>query len=198
MTLPLLGVAMTRSALDPLRDWIFGPGRAIEIQDFLAVDVATRDTSDLAGPVDDWKSALDGHAGPVGIHGPFFGLDLANPDPDLRHIIRNRLYTGLWIAERLRASQMVVHSPFTHWHAMNRDAYPALHDGMLDAMGECLGPVLDRAEDIGCTLVLENIADTNPQDRADAVARIAHPRLRLSPARRTSPDQKSPQHRWLC
>ena len=47
-------------------------------------------------------------------------------------------------------------------------------------MADCLSPVLARAADIGCKLMLENIDDTDQQHRADVVRRIGHPNLRLS------------------
>ena len=116
--LPLLGVALNRPAFDGLRDWIAGPGRAIEIQDFIAPGVIAGDTDDL---VADWQAALTGHDGPRGIHGPFFGPDLSNPDREVRAVIQRRLLKGLDIAAALGGTHIVVHSPFTYWHFLNRD-----------------------------------------------------------------------------
>jgi len=130
--------------------------------------------------VADWQDALAGHRGPRGIHGPFFGLDLANPDREIRAIIQRRLLKGLEIAAALGGSHMVVHSPFNFWHVLNRDNAPGMHGEMIAAMADCLSPVLARAADIGCTLMLENIDDTDPQHRADAVRAIGHPNLALS------------------
>lgn len=176
-TPPLLGAAITRRDFDPLRDWICGPGRAIEIQDFVDPDLIAGDTDPL---VADWQAALAGHDGPRGIHGPFFGLDLSNPDREIRAVIQRRLLKGLEIAEALGGTHMVVHSPFNFWHVLNRDNYPGVHADMIAAMADCLSPVLARAADAGCTLMLENIDDTDPQHRADAVRAIGHPNLALS------------------
>ncbi len=177
MSLPLLGVAITRPDLDTLRDWIFDPGRAIEIQDFVMPAVIAGDCAPL---VADYRAALKGHEGPRGLHGPFFGLDLANPDAEIRAVIQRRLLKGLEIAEALGGTHMVVHSPFTCWHHLNRDNYADLHGNMIAAMADCLAPVLARAGDIGCTLMLENIDDTNPRHRAEAVEAIGHPNLMIS------------------
>ena len=177
MTLPLLGAAIQRRALDTLRDWIFEPARAIEIQDFVMPEVIAGDPTDL---ISSYKVALEGHRGPRGIHGPFFGLDLSNPDRDIRAVIQRRLLKGLEIAEALGGSHMVVHSPFTYWHVLNRDNYPVIADQMLNAMTDCLAPVLVRAGEIGCTLMLENIDDTDPSARVRVVSAIAHPQLRVS------------------
>ncbi|KFE34211.1 sugar phosphate isomerase/epimerase family protein [Thioclava atlantica] len=177
MTLPLLGAAIRRHDLDILRDWIFEPGRAIEIQDFVFPEVIAGDPGDL---IASYKVALEGHRGRRGIHGPFFGLDLSNPDREIRAVVRKRLLKGLEIVEALGGSHMVVHSPFTYWHVLNRDNYPTVHDQMVEAMADCLDPVLARAEDTGCTLMLENIDDTDPSARVEAVARIDHPNLMVS------------------
>lgn len=177
MTLPVLGVAITRPHMADLRNWIYDSDRAVEIQDFVFPDVIAGDVSDL---VAFYQKALNGHTGPKGIHGPFFGLDLSNPDREMREIIVKRLLAGLGIAEALGATQMVVHSPFTYWHVLNRDNYSALRDSMIANIDACLAPVLQRASEIGCTLVLENIDDTDPNDRALVLHQIAHENLRLS------------------
>lgn len=177
MSLPLLGVAIRRADLDTLRDWIFAPGRAIEIQDFVFPQVIAGDCAPL---VASYQAALGGHHGPRGIHGPFFGLDLANPDTEIRAVIQRRLLKALDIAQALGGTHMVVHSPFTYWHKLNRDNYPDLHGSMIQAMNDCLAPVLARAADVGCTLMLENIDDTDPRHRAEAVEQIDHPNLMIS------------------
>lgn len=177
MTLPLLGAAIQRRDLDTLRDWIFEPARAIEIQDFVMPEIFAGDPSEL---IASYKRALDGHRGLRGIHGPFFGLDLSNPDREIRAVIQRRLLKGLEIAEALGGSHMVVHSPFTYWHVLNRDNYPAVADQMLNAMADCLAPVLVRAGEIGCTVMLENIDDTDPSARVRVVQAIDHPQLRVS------------------
>lgn len=177
MSLPLLGAAIQRRDLDTLRDWIFEPGRAIEIQDFVLPEVIAGDCQPL---IDSYVAALQGHAGPRGIHGPFFGLDLSNPDAEIRAVVQKRLLKGLEIAAALGGTHMVVHSPFTYWHLLNRDNYPKVEGQMLDAMAACLAPVLARAAAIGCTLMLENIDDTDPSARGRAVAAIGHPNLMVS------------------
>ncbi|MGV8988765.1 MAG: sugar phosphate isomerase/epimerase family protein [Cypionkella sp.] len=177
MALPLLGLALNYEHFPSVRDWILGPGRAVEIQDFVLPAVVTGDWRPLAAS---WATALAGHTGTIGIHGPFFGLDIANPDAEIRAVISKRLLQGLEIAEAVRGTHMVVHSPFTYWHLLNRRNFTYIHAAMLEAAAECLAPVLARAADIGCTLMLENIDDTDPADRRGLVAKIGHPNLRLS------------------
>jgi sugar phosphate isomerase/epimerase len=177
MTLPLLGAAVTLRTYPLIRDWICGPGRAIEIQDFCDIGVLETDHSDL---IAQWRALLDGHDGLRGIHGPFFGLDIATPDAEVRAVVQKRMEQGLAVAEALGADVMVIHSPFTHWHQLNRANYPSVHPGLLSCAADCLSPVLDRAAQTGCTLVLENCDDTDPAARVDMVRHIGHPNLKVS------------------
>lgn len=177
MTLPLLGAAVTRQTYPLVRDWICTEARAIEIQDFCAIGVLEGDTSDL---IASWKTLLDGHTGPRGIHGPFFGLDIATPDTEVRAIVQKRMLHGLAVAEALGADLMVIHSPFNHWHQLNRANYPDVYPGLMNAAAACLAPVLARAAQTGCTLVLENCDDTDPAARVDLVRQISHPNLAVS------------------
>lgn len=177
MDLPYLGTALTFDALEGLKDWIFEADRAIEIQDFVFPDVITGDTGAL---VERYRAALDGHKGERGIHGPFFGLDISNPDAEICSIVQKRFLKGLEIAEGLGATHMVIHSPFTYWHVLNAANYPKIRSDMFAASAECLAPVLERAKEIGCVLMLENIDDTDPATRVDLVAEIDHPALKVS------------------
>lgn len=177
MTNSVIGAAILLKHMDTLRDWVFDHDRPLELQDFVGPEVIAGDASELVAA---WKTKLDGHKGPRGIHGPFFGLDLSNPDADLRAIIQKRLITGVEIAASLDADLMVVHSPFTFWHVLNYANYSHLRPALMDACADCLVPVLAAAQQNGVTLVLENIDDTSPADRADLADMIDHPCLRLS------------------
>lgn len=177
MTLPTLGAAVRIEHMDSLQDWLFSQHRPIEIQDFVSPDVIAADTSERIAA---WRKRLDGHEGERGIHGPFFGLDLANPDREIRAIIQARLMKGVEVAAALGADHMVIHSPFNFWHHLNYINYRQLRPSLMSACGDCLGAVLDKAAQYGVILVLENIDDTDPADRADLVKQMDHPCLKLS------------------
>jgi sugar phosphate isomerase/epimerase len=177
MPLPTIGACVTLNAFDTLRDWALSQNRPLEIQDFVHADVISGDTADLIAK---WQLALKGHDGQRGIHGPFFGLDLSNPDAEIRAIVQKRLIKGIEIAAALQADLMVVHSPFNYWHVLNYANYDFLRPALMEACVDCLSPVLASAQTHGVTLALENIDDTNPADRADLADMIDHPRLRLS------------------
>ncbi len=177
MSLSAIGVAVTRTGFETLQNWICDQDRPIEIQDFVDPDLIAGDCSELVAY---YKQALVAHHGHRGIHGPFFGLDMANPDRDIRAIVQKRFLKGLEIAEALSAKHMVIHSPFSYWDLLNRDNYPKSIPAMCDAAAQSLSEVLPRAADIGCDLVIENIEDTDPRMRVELIQQIAHPNLKAS------------------
>lgn len=175
--MPRLGVAVTFDALGTLRDWIFDHDRAIEIQDFADPDILTGDTTPL---IEKYNHALQGFSGDRGIHGPFFGFDLASRDAEIRGIVSKRLLQGLEVAEALKATHMVIHSPFNKWHTQNFLNFETMRAQMFEDAIDALSPAVKRAEDIGCTMVLENIADIVPADRRELAEAIDSSRFKLS------------------
>lgn len=57
--------------------------------------------------------------GPRVLHGLFYGLDLSNPDDEIRAVVRRRLIRGVEIAAELGGNRIAVHSPFTLWGRRN-------------------------------------------------------------------------------
>lgn len=176
-SLPRLGAALKFDAFKQVEPWMREHNRAFEIQDFVTHETLERDRADILAA---YAPVLDAYPGEVGIHGPFFGMDISNPDPELRAVIVKRLLQGLDVAEALEATHMVVHSPFTFWHTLNFENYPLLRASLFDASIECLAPVVTRAREIGCVLMLENIDDADPKLRVDLVRQIDSPNLKTS------------------
>lgn len=111
MTLPMLGTVVTLKKYPLIRDWICGPGHAVEIQDFCEIDMLEHHHSDL---LSEWKKQLDGHHGPRGLHGPFFGLESRPRKPRPALSFRSECSRGLAVAEVFAAALMVIHSPLNH------------------------------------------------------------------------------------
>ena len=176
-TMPRLGVAVEHSYFETLGDWIFEDNRTIEIQDF-AMSVLDRD--DTASIIKKYKTLLDGYDGEIGIHGPFIGFDISSGDPEIRKVVKKRLLQGLETAQALNATQMVVHSPFNQWLTQNRWNFEWLRRQVFESALDTLEPVVKRAEEIGCTLVLENINDIVPSDRRMLADAVGSPNLKLS------------------
>jgi len=163
MPLPLkIGACLKHGEIAAHREWLFGADRDLELQDFMSHDALTRDLEDLVAAV---RSALDGHRGRRGIHGPFEGLDIDNKDAELRPLVTRRLLTALEAADRVGARQMVLHSPFDLWYQNNIHSFPDYAEKKRACIHEVLGPVVRRGEELGITLVLENIQDVRPETR---------------------------------
>lgn len=159
---PVLGAALTIGELERLHNWVMERNRDLELQEFGYAQVLEGDWRPL---VDRYKHLLSGHQGRVGIHGPFWGFDIAPHDPDIRVIVRKRLLQGLEVCEALGATHMVVHSPFTTWDYNNLDGAPGERDALFRRCHKAMSDAVKRAEDIGCEIVIENIEDIDPKDR---------------------------------
>lgn len=160
--LPVLGAALGLDDLAPHRDWLREKPRDLELQSFVDADVLNGDWRTVA---DRAKALLDGHAGRLGLHGPFWGFTIASYDPDVRAVVRQRLDQVLDVCGVLGATQVVIHSPFTTWGYNHKGVYPAEADRMLSAARDTLAAALDRADGMGVTFVIENIEDKDPADR---------------------------------
>ncbi|AJE47835.1 sugar phosphate isomerase/epimerase family protein [Celeribacter indicus] len=176
-SLPVLGAAMPLDVLETHGDWIKAGQRDLELQDFITADVLNGDWMPL---VDRARTLLDGHTGRLGIHGPFWGLSLANPDPELRALVTRRMDQGLAVCEALGATQMVIHSPYSTWMHNNLDNHPDARQEVVDLVHATLDPVIARAEDSNVTLVLENIEDKDPDARCDLARSFDSPAVRVS------------------
>lgn len=173
---PIIGAQLTVLDLPRHRDWLFEKNRDLELPEFCMADI-------LASPdpfIDMAKKALEGWTGRLGIHGPFSGFELDTRDKDVRAVVQKRIDQALDVAEKLKASQMVLHSPYDPWDAHNLDNRPTDRAKRVNAMLETLAPALKRAEDQGIEIVLENIKDVDPAHRAAVVAAADSPALKLS------------------
>ncbi|SMO90263.1 hypothetical protein SAMN06265221_11757 [Paracoccus laeviglucosivorans] len=107
--LPLVGIAITTRNLPEYRDFLMNDQRDLELQDFCNADLLN---GDWRGVADTAKAQLAGYTGRLGIHGPFWGLNIANPDTEMGYLVRRKHLQGLEVCEYLGATQMVIHSPY--------------------------------------------------------------------------------------
>lgn len=162
MTPLKIGACLKAEEIKAHRGWLFQADRDIELQDFTTHEALTNEFDDRIALA---KSALSGHAGRVGIHGPYEGLDIDNKDAELRPIITARFLKALEAADQVGARQMVMHSPYTAWYHTNRLASPNYAETKLARIHDVLTPVVRAAEEKGITLVFENIQDVDPAYR---------------------------------
>lgn len=175
--LPTIGVALPLARLEEHHEWIFEGRRDVELQDFFFHEVLEGDWHPI---VERARALLEDHEGRVGIHGPFRGLNIASPDPAIRDVVTLRMNQALDVCAALKATQMVIHSPYTTWSHNNLDKDAGSRASMFDYTHLTLGDVVKRAEDMGVVLVIENIEDKNPADRLLLAQSFGSPSVKLS------------------
>ena len=183
--LPVIGAAMPIDALLEHRDWLLEHGgRDLEIQDAYRSDVIDGDYKPL---LETAKVALEGHTGRVGVHGPFDGLHIGSWDPVVRDFVAGRYLKALEFVDALcqtlgtRAPHMVMHSPFLFFgHAQVAHTRATGLAQQIGWVHQTLEKVLEKASSLGCTLVIENIRDLNPQPLRALVQSFDSPFVRVS------------------
>ncbi|MEZ5913818.1 MAG: hypothetical protein R3D84_17660 [Paracoccaceae bacterium] len=100
--LPVLGLAVTLDDIagtPGLRGFIAERDRDIELRD-LAAAGAMQDGRAGALPAR-VKRDLAGHGGRIGLHAPYEGLTIDNPDSDIRAIVQRRFGEALEVLARI-------------------------------------------------------------------------------------------------
>ena len=105
MTPLRIGACMKLAEIETHRDWLFESDRDLELQDLVFADTL----ADPSGFVAAARTALDGYRGRLGVHGPFWGLDIHTPDADMQRVITARFLAALDAAADIGARQMVLH-----------------------------------------------------------------------------------------
>lgn len=177
--LPLLGAAMKVAELCGLQDFVLSQHRDLELQDFCNADLLNGDWKSTAAKA---KQLLAGYQGRLGIHGPFWGMSIASPDTDLRALNQRKFLQGLDVCEDLGATQMVIHSPYTTWDFNNLDNFPgqSAYDRVTENCHKTMDVVVKRAQDIGVTMVIENIEDKDPDIRRILADSFQSPSMAVS------------------
>ncbi|MDB5522351.1 MAG: hypothetical protein JWM58_114 [Rhizobium sp.] len=176
-SLPIVGAAMTLNDLEIHRDWIFEKNRDLELQSFVDANTLNGDWTPVAERA---KKMLDGHQGRLGIHGPFWGFVIGSQDPDVRAVVSKRLTQGIDVCAAIGATQMVIHSPYTTWSYNNLDANPGERERIVEHFQLTMKEAVKRAEDIGCTMVIENIEDIDPNIRVALADSFNSPAVAVS------------------
>ena len=175
--LPLLGAAFDIKALEAHRGWLLDKQRDLEIQDFFNAAMLDGNWRERADAI---RKLLDGYTGRLGIHGPFWGFKIDSQDPLIREVVTRRLLQGLDACAYLKATQMVIHSPYSTWDHNNLDMLPGGRDDLAERVHLTLDPVVERAEDVGVELVIENIEDKDPAARVALAAAFDSTAVRVS------------------
>lgn len=183
-SLPRVGAAVTVERLEQspeLRRFLIEHNRDVEVQDFLSPSVIAGDWKTVAARA---RELLDGHAGRVGIHGPFVSFSLEVDDPEFRSIVRKRLLDGVMACAAVsgpdRQAHMVVHSPFTTWNWHNLNTRPGSRQALFERVHANMGEAVRRASEEGVVIVIENTEDKDPADRLALAHSFASEAVKVS------------------
>jgi sugar phosphate isomerase/epimerase len=176
-TLPVLGVALPLDGLRMHRNWILEKQRDLELQDFFHAEALNGDWKPVADAI---AKELDGYEGRLGIHGPFWGFTIDSKDPEVRQVVKKRMRQCLDVCAYLKATQMVIHSPYTTWDHNNLDDHANARAEKIERCHDTLKDAVRQAADIGCTLVIENIEDKDPHARVQLAKSFDNPFVRVS------------------
>lgn len=194
--LPVAGLALPASLLEDRMELIEAEQRDVEIGDPAFTPIFDNEfdhlpiaaNANLPWLLEDWRTItrrvnglLSGYTGRIGIHGPFVGIPTFAVDRKIRDICRQRFNQALEFAAEIRATQMVVHSP---WEFFGGPFVP--HSTVqssalvIDLAVDLLSEVLPNAREANCTIVFESIFDKRPGPLLDVVRRFDSPHVRFS------------------
>ena len=186
MTLQTLGAALSIHQLEHNRDFLLEHGgRDLEIQDPCRIGMLEEDWNPL---LETLKANLAGHTARVGIHAPFDGYHIGSYDPFAGEFVAKRFLRTLEFVEAVaealggsRAPHMVLHSPFLFFgHPLVAHSEATGLRQQIGFIQRTLEPVLKRAAELDCTLVIENIRDTNPHALLESVKSFNSDHVRMS------------------
>ncbi len=177
-TLPTIGAALQIKNLAHYRDWLIAEQRDLEIQDACVPDVLDGNWQPLVAQV---RDTLTGYQGRMGVHGPFMSLHLLAIDPKIRAVVSERMLQALEFGAALGATHMVIHSPYLFFGTPFLAG--AASNRSFDDIGivhATLEATVKRASEIGCTLVIENITDSNPAALLELIRSFDSAHVRMS------------------
>lgn len=149
----VIGASLYVSEVADHLNWLLEAQRPLELQDATSPDILDGAWRSVAR---EGRSLLDGHTGPLGIHGTYNGLILHSHDSRAQALARDRLLQCLDFAAEAGATHMVVHSPFVS-HGGPHSV--VLTDVILDCAHTTLRAVAQRAQAQHCLLVFEVVYD---------------------------------------
>lgn len=171
-----IGLALCLNELREQAAWLKETGRDLELQDITLSEVLEGDWKSVASRA---NRLLDGFEGRLGIHGPFWHLNIAPRDPAVRRLVQSRLNLGLDFAHMIGGTHMVIHSPFDFFgHPMTVPGYRLPLE--IERVHQTLAPIVKRATEQGVILVIENIYDLNPQPLLSLIQSFESDYVRLS------------------
>lgn len=177
---PVIGAAMMSERICDNAEWLIEGHRDLEIQDPCnpaLFDNGWKETASLI------NRQLSEHKGRRGVHAPFIGYSfMAGIDSLLTDAIQKRLFQCLEFCSAIGGDHMVVHSPFLSFGSSPFASGFATDKNSREKAfcDRVLEPVLKKAEENKCLIVMENIHDTNPIPLLDFVKSFESKYLKVS------------------
>lgn len=174
----IVGAALRSENLPPHLTWLLEKQRDLELQDPVDFEFLDGDWQSRAREI---RAMLDGYHGRLGVHGPFSGFTIGVLDPKMREVVRYRLHQALDFCAAIGATHMVLHSPLDNLNTAliprpvvinNMEFFRRTH--------LTLPPVIEHAQAINCTLMIENLYDTDPSLHVALVRSFASDFVRVS------------------
>lgn len=106
------------------------------------------------------------------IHAPFMDLNPGSFEPLVRDITRRRFHQVMDAASHLRPLVMVFHPGYDKWR------YGSARDRWLAESLPLWQEMVERAEECGCVIAVENIFEEEPSTLFDLITCVDSPRLR--------------------
>jgi sugar phosphate isomerase/epimerase len=146
-------------------------GVGAEIQTFALPEMLVKDYSEDLEKIAERVKRLKG---PIGAHGPFIDTTHSSLDPEIVRVCRVRYLGALDVAETLDARYALFHSQYNT--LLKLETYPDIyHEASLRFWPE----ILEKAEERGIAVYIENMFDENPGPLRRLADALDSPRFKL-------------------
>jgi sugar phosphate isomerase/epimerase len=129
----------------------------------------------------DWKKDADAFLHLVrsngkecSLHGPMIDMNYHSRDPKIRKVVSQRYHQIFHIAEELSAKFIVVHSSYNPM-----EAQASKQEKWVKAASDFFPPFVEKAKQLGLTLLIENIFDPEPEPIITLVRKIDSPNFKV-------------------
>ena len=162
-------LSTSKDNLIPFRDQAARYGFGLELQAFsephtLAYNLSTE--------LEEHRQALTGFSGEIGIHGAFYDLTSASPDPAIQEVTRRRYRQNLRIASELNARYVLFHLNY-----LGNCKIPNFRSGWHEREVDFWSSFVLEAEKAGVPILIENSWEDEPSLITDILAEVNSPYL---------------------
>jgi len=163
-------LATSKNNLESLRDHAQNYGLGLELQAFAEPDILYNNLSETLA----WhQDVLAGFSGDIGVHGAFYDLTSASPDPAILEITRRRYRQNLRVAAELQARYVLFHLNY-----LGNCKIPNFRPGWHQREVDFWSSFVAEAERAGVPVLIENSWEEEPALIADILSEVNSPYLK--------------------